>query len=716
MKKYLSLLVLLLCLLLAACDGPEVPEVTVPAEMAITNATALNYKYVYGTYYGHIDIEIESPVEGEFTLESQEVGAATVSLKKGSNTITLPCTYDVLPEILPATTLIKLTNKETGEIYETKCPLTVEYEPYELKLSLPEYRDNFYPGQDHSKIVGTVTMGEDVVLMLMGDGIEPQEIRPDANGNFSFDTPGFMEGGSAILTAYIDGLPIVKEIRNLKARDTTMSWVSGGNLIVNGEAVIRRNVYSPTHHVSGPNQEKYFADDLHETDLFVQVALPVDRLPNQGSRGHETTRDIYPSATTLKIIDQTIEANRNKNFAYYYLSDEPEFRNYSKVYLQNVYEYIARKDPYHVILLASNNPGDYVDCADWIETDPYVTIRETDKGRVYARSYSVLGDYVDQVSSLNRSDKCIGFLPTCYCGFPGDGGRVGYVYPTFQEYLCNTWVGLTHGAKSIWPYAGHDIHDRASLYEGTRYTFSSIEALEDILLFGERTVLQETKTMEAVLWDTGSEQMFVVINFSTEPQTYTIEGLTGTWDNFRHDDTITGNTFEMEPFEVLIGTSVPKDAGIPSYDETVELIDAWENERLQNESLFFNMVEYKDFSFLSTLVSRAQHAEHKLVDGVRDNYAWAQSGKAVRYVELYMMQEEKPVVSKLVIYGKNLETVKLKVKYEDEVLVDADVADIILDDGVATIILSEPIAPTTWHFEFDDAYGNSVVLYEIEAY
>lgn len=716
-------LVLLLCLVLclAACTGPKTPaEPTADPnmELAVTNVNAVSYILDMGVYRGTITAEITCPLAGDYTFSSKHTGDVTVSLKAGANTVAIPSSFDLLPDT--GSMFIKISLSGTGGSTEADLVLPITYEPLGLKLTAPQYRDNFYPGQDSTKITGTVPAGKDVTVRLEGDGIKAQEVQVDANGNFSFDTPNFEMGGRATLTAVINGCEITKEIRNLEARKFTMTWIENGTLVVDGEPVIRRNVYAPTHHASTPDLEKYNADDLNETDAFVQVSLQMESFPNATVPHNETTKDDYPSDAILRHIDTIIANNKMRNFGYYYLSDEPEFRNFSKTYMQYIYEYIAKKDPYHVILIGSNNPSEYVNCADWIETDPYFGPRVLGDERTYKKPMYTIGKYVALVSKMEMPDKCIGIIPQCFASWPGWAGvytEDRSDYPTFDEYICNVWVGLNNGAKSVWPYAGHDIHDRGQTYEGTRYIFASIEALENLLATGKRTILKQTQEYEAVLWELGEEKMFAVINLTNEEQTVTVDELAGTWDNFRHEGTITDTTFVLKPFETAIGTSQVRDEGLPTYDETAALINDIEADRLSSKSKLFGYWEYEDFDFKTSLEDRQQPAEHKLTDGNRHAYAWAQSSGKTMYVELNILTE-KPTFNKIVVYGLNLEGMEFKVRMDgpDGELITPSVASVKVEENCTIITLSRSITPDSLRLEFPGGTGKRVELYEIEVY
>jgi hypothetical protein len=118
-----------------------------------------------------------------------------------------------------------------------------------------------------------------------------------------------------------------------------------------------------------------------------------------------------------------------------------------------------------------------------------------------------MGKFVNDIIKLNRPDKCIGFLPTCFAGMAGKPQP----YPTFDEYICHTWAGIIRGGKTLDPYAYHDMNDRASMYEGTRYIFTTFKALDKLILLANRTVLVKNQEVEAVLYELDGEKMFVAV-------------------------------------------------------------------------------------------------------------------------------------------------------------------------------------------------------------
>jgi len=654
-------------------------------------------------YRGTMTVQLDNAVEDIFEFSSDYAETTQVQLASGSNTFTVPCSFEKLGR---TKIMLALTRLEDGKVFKRYYPVLVKYEPIKLKFTLPEFRCNFYPGQDYTRIAGTALSAKPVTLTLEGPGIEKTVISPKEDGSFVFDTPNFEEG-DAFLTAAIDGYEMKKKIRRLAPTGHTMAWISGGNLIVNGKPVLRRNMYARYYRVGEAFKRRFDADDLHETmEIVDHIQMqPSVLLKGSEGAGGEATKDQLPSEEMFRKVDEVIAQNQGRDFVYYYLSDEPECRSLSAIYLQHLYEYIADKDPYHLLLVGTRNANSSVNFADWFETHPYICpYNNTDGSRVYLRPLNSLGSFVDKITKLNRPDKCIGFLPTCY----GSGvGETGWDYPNFDEYILHTWAAMIHGGKTLWPYAGHDMNDRAALYEGTRYIFSSFEALEDLVLMGKRSVLHHTNDAEAVLYDNGAEKMFVLVNFTQQPQTVTVDGLTGSWHEFRGSRTFDSNTFQMKPLETIIGTNVVKGADLPTYAETAALIDKLEYARTHTGSLLFERARE-----IKITASAMRHSSlRKLFDGVADNFAGTVLAEPDNFIELDLTKVQ-PAFNKVVLRGYCIENAEVKIKAGENMVTPA-VAETSCEEYAKTFLLAETVKPDALRLEFN---GQQVELYEIEVF
>ncbi len=653
-------------------------------------------------FCGTLTVKVTNPEDEEFELTANCTEPTVFKLQKGDNVITVPCCFGVCGRHKVTMQLKRLSD---GRVFKRYYPMRITYEAIKLEFIKPEFRTNFYPGQDYSQVVGKVTCAKSVTMKLEGPGIETQIITPDADGTFCFDTTD-MEEGEALLTVTGGSTEVVRKIRRLAPRERMMSWISNGNLIINGKPVFARTISAEYWNGGEAFKRKYDADDLHINREIVcqrRRMQPDFALRDLHLSPAEASRDEKPREEIFRHIDMHIEENKDRDFAYYDLSDEPECRNISPVYLKCLYDYIAEKDPYHVVRISSRKAEAFVDVADLFDTHPYINPYTDDDGtRVYRRPFATLGNYVDDLANMNRKDKCVGFICTCFAGIPTRKDP----YPTFDEYICNSWCGIIHGAKSLRQYAYHDLNDRAALYEGTRYIFSSVERLEEVLLRGNRKTLHKTIETECCLYELNGEKLFVLVNFTQDPQTVTVNELAGTWHNFRHNSTVAGPTFQLRPIEVLIGTNHVMDAGMATYQETVELIDRLETERLSNKSLLFQ--REKD---IKVTTSSGLGWKRKLFDGIKDSYAWSQNKGEEKFYEIDITKV-KPAFNKVVISGRNIDNMEIRVRTGGELSTPA-IVDVQTEEYTTIFTLKETVSPDALRLEF---HKDRVELYEVEIF
>ncbi|MFA6931180.1 MAG: hypothetical protein WCT05_12715, partial [Lentisphaeria bacterium] len=500
------------------------------------------------------------------------------------------------------------------------------------------------------------TGSKPVTLTLTGPGLTASSKILEKDQNFTFDSSK-LQYGTAELKAEINGIIKVWKIRRLIPVKHRTSWISGGCLVVNGKPVLRRHMYAEHYRGGEAFQKRYDADNLHQTKMWSTRIQPEVLVPEVGNG--EALNDIRPCDKLFEKISAIIEENRDKEFFYYYISDEPECRGVSPVYLKHIYDFVAEKDPYHVILMASRDCRKYLDCADWFETHPYICPHVNAAGkREYGREINTIGSYVDAISELNRPDKCIGFLPTIYSSkFSSPEAQ----YPNFAEIVCHTWAAMIHGAKSIWPYAYHDLGDRPALYEGTRFIFSSFEALEEIVLHGKRTFLLKNRDCEAVLFEYKNDHMFALVNFTQKPITANLAGLSGKFVEFRGPRTFTKFEFMLKPHEVIVGTSRKMDEGLPSFASVSEEIDRLEYARSHRGNLLFERQEEMAFSSSKP----TWRGDYKLFDGATDVLAWEQAWGDDKFYEM-AFPKFIPEFSKLRVYGKNLDGTTVKIRKNRE--------------------------------------------------
>ena len=657
-------------------------------------------------YTGTLSVKVTVAVAGEFEFTSDYAESKRVSLNAGENEFTTPCFFE---KAARTRTDLSLKRISDGVEFKRHYPVLTIFEPIKLIFTKPGYRSNFYPGQDYSQVVGKVIATKPITLKLEGPGIQTQVLIMNGSGDFVFDTADF-EVGTACLTATIDGHEVKKSIRRLAPTGHTMTWIEEGNICCDGETVLPRIMCGPGYLGGEAFNARYKFEEQYTTEKFIRGEIQMKYfIRGSETTGGECLNDTMPSDEMLRKMEAAIESYKDKDFGYYYLCDEPECRAVSPIYLKYAYEFISERDPYHVIMIATRAAATYVECADWFQVHPYPSPYVQDDGtRIYARPTSSAGRYIDDIVDLNRPDKCVGYLPCCYAY---DVIHKNYDYPTFDEYISNTWAGMMHGGKSLWPYSYHGMSSRPAMYHGSRYMFSSFEVLEKIVLFGKRTKLYRSELGDAVLYEHDGVKMLVVVNFTQKEQTFTLDLEDVPKYEFRSDRIVSSNTFKVKPCGVFICTSTVIGADLPTYDETLALINNEEYERTHRGSLLAG--RWTDEVLLSYSKSQI-YCPWRLFDGVYDNYCVLLEPDETMFIALDL-SIVKPTFTKVVVHGYNVSRMELKL---DGQPVTFNAAEITAEDNIVTILLKESVTPDALRLEFNNgiAEKEKVELYEIELF
>ena len=580
-------------------------------------------------FVGKASLRVLVGEAGEYELTSDCLAPTPLNLVAGENRVTAECGFKALGR---QAVKLALKRKGTGETYRRTASLPVSFSELKVRLTTPAYRDNFYPGQCADRVKGTVSsaMAGPVTVTLEGPGFPTRTAKlPEGGGDIDFDTKGFRDG-EATLTVVADGKTVKTRILKLAPTGHDMSWIENGHIVLNGRQILPRRMYSEGYKGGRAFAEKYAAESTNRLCLTREVRPGGGLVSDYVVKGieREAVRDVKPCQELLDALAKQVEKNREKDFTSWYISDEPECRSISPVYLNYVYEYMKKIDPYHVILTSSRGGSRYTDCADWIETHPYINPHDDGRGnRVFGDSPARIGNYLDAFQAWDRPDKCIGFLPTAFA-YRSSSPRNDY--PTFDEYVMHTWAAMMHGGKSLNPYAYHDMNDRPGIYEGICYTFSSFAALEDIVLNGKRTWLIKSDTAKCVRYDLPDESMFVLVNPTLKPQTATVKGIGAKYREFRGTRTWSGDTtFKLKPCEVIVATTKRHDEGLMSSAEAKARADRLEAERLGRDNQLLMKAEE-----IVTSGSSPAAGLYKLFDGVRDMQAWVSTWHPDTYLDL----------------------------------------------------------------------------------
>ncbi|MCR5840410.1 MAG: hypothetical protein K6G94_12345, partial [Kiritimatiellae bacterium] len=685
------------------------------ADDRVVRAATADIKSCEGDVFcGSLKLDIWTALSGEYAVKTSSGPETKVVLKAGGNKVTVPCEYTKDGRIATDITLVDKAGRKTARSY----PVFVEYRPIRVRLTTPQYRNNFYPGQDASRVSGSVAVpdGETAELVLEGPGFRTQTATIAARGEFSFDTAGFRHGDAWLTVKAGKDVEKVR-IRNLPPTGHTMTWVENGNLIVDGRPTLRRNIYAQGYMTGKAFNERFEKekDSFRLTPIENTLSAEPNRMIN-GLERREAILDVKPSAEYLDAIKKIYERHKDSDYSAWYICDEPECRSVSPIYLNHVYEHLKDIDPYHVVFMASRGGEAYINAADWFETHPYLNAMNDENGRrIYGIAPSAVGSFVDAFAPDRHPDKSIGFLPTCFAyrwtSWSSD-------YPTFDEYVLHTWAAMMRGGKTLWPYAGHDLGDRSALYNGTRYIFESFEALEELVLLGKRTTFLKENDMEGVLYELPGEKMFVVVNFAATNAVTRLSGVRGEFREFRAARRFGAkgaevSPIEMKPLETIVATTKDHDEGLEPKAETVARIDREEAERLGRDN---QLLERSPDITVNTNCKRNFGGGHyKLFDGTHEMVALHSKCETNAYVEI-SCNGFRVSFDKVRVWGWGLvDKLEVDIRKGGE-WVPQKVESRRSEKYMHEVSLVEPVSVVKMRLRFPGAAGqpNDLEVYEIE--
>ena len=608
---------------------------------------------------GRLQFSVHAGVPGRHTVESSCGGRTSVELRQGENKLTLPCVYKANGR---ASTHFTVT-AEGGRPCERDFPVIVDFKPIRVKLTQPQYRNNFYPGQPTDRVAGRVKLsgGGEATVTLEGPGFPRRAATLKDGGEFSFDTKGFATG-DAWLTVACGGETEKVRIRNLPPSPRRMTWIENGHVMMNGRRMLRRNMWAYDFSNGVACQERLNAEkaSFRYTDELENCCIEPMRLI-KGIEQKEGVYDVRPSKELIAKIDERMDSCKDKDFGMWFLIDEPECRNISPVWLRHLYDYVAERDPYHVITTDSRGGKAYVDCFDYVQTHPYLSPVNMPNGeRRYGVPPCEIGSYVDAFELSDRPDKAIGIVPMA---FAYRWTSIRNDYPTFDEYVCSVWAGVIRGACGLHVYAGHDINDRPRIWEGVRYVFETFAALEQLVLDGRRTTLFRSKESEGALYELGDEKLVVAVNFTQKPVTVRLDGAKGEFLEFRAERTFRfgSEPVTLQPLETLVATTKRHDLDLAPRAEIVRRIAEKEAERVGRDNQLLE--RYDDVTAASNMGSFFGGGVYKLIDGVRDMMARESKGKPDAWLEL-SFRSFRPSFDKVRVFGFGVRRMTVEIPHD----------------------------------------------------
>ena len=648
-----------------------------------------------GVYFGplHLTIEANPAATGKYELRVEEPGGKssvhTVRLKSGLN-------QEVLKKAefqgkTEGKIDLKLTLKTAGKgtVFGRYYPVDIVYRPLRIDLTAPGYKRNFYPGQNHSVIRGNLRLNlspeqqksAEVKVSVSGGGLEEKTLvlKADrATVPFQFDSRKLSEGGKVLLTAALidNGREIASAaclITRLKKNDGSMIWIENNVLIKNGKPWYPRSIYARGYLGGKAFATRYNADKLGESRFRIRSLAPEKLI--RGIEAREAYKDVKPCPELLEKIRKIVEKTRSSTeYDFYYICDEPEYRNISPVYLKYIYDFVSELDPYHPLLTCTTAGDKYLQAADIFAPHPYLNPVVSDGKRILAVPVDRVRNYLRNITRFNRPDKIVGFTGQF---FSYKFSNILAEYPTWAELESSNWSAIVHGSRFQFPYAYHDLGDRPHIYEGYRYFNQSIQALESLLLSNRKYPVKAAdpeNMIDTMLVEDGNAVLLIVVNLKNGPQNTVISAERlkkyPSLLEFRGSGSrqIVDGKFELSlnPYECVILTSKKLDGGLKTRDEVLQEIAKQEKARAARGNLLFEKgasfeVTSSSFnSFNDSLLSMLQQ-RNKLFDGTLDMLGWqSKTGTKDHWYEL-SFRKNPPRFSKICLHGCNMGNPEVKI-------------------------------------------------------
>lgn len=649
-------------------------------DIFIKNASAqVDSSQSQGAYGGSLSIDIEAVSEaaGEYLLllnseALKEEIRQIVQLKAGSNSLLLPNISFKKSGKIP----LQLELLKDGKaIAQRRYPLRIAFRPLELRFDSPAYSKCFFPGQDSSRISGVASVNNSATrLELELAGQKYSFPVMDGKASFSLDC-GAVDAENLELKFKAGEDSLTERIRRLPALDNDMLWIEApGRLVLNGKKVFALGWYGPGWIVSKCFQEKYPSPaDKHPVNVGGWVNLEPGRLI-KGSEAAEAVRDVKPSQAMFDKVRQTIESKRGSDFWFYYLSDEPECRGVSPIYLKHIYDFVKELDPYHPVMIISRDPGDYLDCCDIANPHPYTGPIINDNGeRVLNQPVERVRRTLAPLAAQGRGDKLLMLTPQA---FSYSINSIYADYPTFDESNAAIWSAICNGAQGFTPYIYYDHAARPSLSLGYDFIYNSLHSLSSILSSEQNPPCSSSnENVDARLFKKDGLLLAVLVNPYPEAHSAMVSAEAFKEYNslYRYREQAQlplqqGRiSVELPPYAVLVLSSKKIDQGMSSMAELRRNIDKAEGARASRGNLLFGRKKdievsssYSTYTYQSDLEQR-----DKMFDGIVDVSAWKPVPQNELWYEL-AFTKFLPKFSKARVYGYGLEGMTFKIKKRGE--------------------------------------------------
>ncbi len=407
--------------------------------------------------------------------------------------------------------------------------MDLEYNPVRLTLLKPEFRDTIYFSDPVDQIKAVVAINHPAdklanvkvktTLTAGGNTIFSKTNAPDKRIELAIPADKLAEGEYVLKTSLVDAGG--KAFETAERRILKLGFPPGVEarinrkmaVLINGTPLFIRGWYGnliymvPDTTLPGARLPRSVNLMMSASDsnairrgYFGLVGLSRVKGLEESAKADKP----LPGETKRKVIEIVRAQKYTRNIIGYYLSDEPECRGLSAGTLRELYELVKREDPYRLCFIVSRAPDVYIESCDIISPHPYLNPRINENGR---REFSNLQDNIHR--KMQTAYKAIaGRAKALWCtpqvfSYGGEGGRGRLsVFPDFDQVRWSLLAGVANHAMGIVPFMFSEYWADVESRIGVTYVFETLAWLEEVLVDGEKLVLEPagtgTGTIDAV--------------------------------------------------------------------------------------------------------------------------------------------------------------------------------------------------------------------------
>ena len=661
------------------------------------------------------------------------------------NTVGIPdVTFSALGESLNE---VRLRNG--GEIVAAAIlPLRTKYQPIAIDLTSPFYAGSIFPGQKVDDISGFVRLsapaatlrGAQVVVTLESDApdnaFKVRTTTQAATSSVPFTFPAAaLEIGDYRIRAELTRdqkitATTTTPVRKLPVVAGNTSYIDKDlNMVINGKPTIVRGWYGSGYLLGDAIAKEYPPATLPFVNGFDKtITLEAERMvPAEKSLvyGHEV-----PSQKVFDAMKAQIEQHRNDpKLLWWYLADEPEFRDLLPGYLQKQYEFIKKLDPYHPVMIITHRPDVFRDCADILNPHTYLN---PILGKNGSRSMSPPQNITREVSLVAQATdrrKAAWFTPQAF-SYAGPLGRIWNAdYPNFTEFRVMMWTAVASGAKGFTPFIYSDHYNSLELRRGVPFIYQTIEELEPFLLQGADSLPLQVKSpddsVQAMIKEHDGKLLLIAVNKSDNLTTATIESkllktlsqLQGFREESRAPVKNGAVQLSFAPYQVHLLTSEKLDGKLQNVEEFQRTLDVAAVALKKPSNILFGRGREIEWDTSNSIIPSRSLAS-TLTNGLTDAVAWIARGDEAPKIEM-AFPTFVPKFRRAKIYSSNLQAAELWIwKYGEWQKVGEanNIADNAMSEQVAEMDLGEQVSTVKVQLRMKEKPGVKAEVYEIELY